>query len=66
MHAATNRGWITLNKYQWSFKGLNWIVYIILLILGEIWSKGSNLTSSLFIDVFAKVADVNAEGLNVS
>ena len=39
-------------------------MHIILLILGEIWSKASNLTSLLLIDVFAKVAQVNAEALN--
>ena len=37
----------------------------ILLILGEIWSKGSNLTSLLLVDVFAVVAQVNAEALNI-
>ena len=40
-------------------------LYTILLILGEIWSKGSNLTSLLLIDVFAEVAEVNAEALNI-
>ena len=40
-------------------------MYTILLILGEIWSKGSNLTSLLLIDVFAEVAQVNAEALNI-
>ena len=40
-------------------------LYTILLILGEIWSKGSNLTSLLLIDVFAEVAQVNAEALNI-
>ena len=29
------------------------------------WSKGSNLTSLLLIDVFAEVAEVNAEALNI-
>ena len=43
-----------------------WIeLYTILLILGEIWSKGSNLTSLLLVDVFAEVAQVNAEALNI-
>ena len=36
-----------------------------ILIFGEIWSKGSNLTSLLFIDIFAEVAEVNAEALNI-
>ena len=40
-------------------------LYAILLILGEIWSKGSNLTSLLLIDVFGEVAQVNAEALNI-
>ena len=44
---------------------MNWIGHIILLILGEIWSKASNLTSLLLIDVFAKAAQVNAEALNI-
>ena len=39
------------------------MLHIILLILGEVWSKGSNFTSSLFVNVFAKVAEVNAEAL---
>ena len=55
-HTATNRGWcLTLNEYWWIFKSLNWIVHIILLILGEIWSKGSNLTSLLLVDVFVNI-----------
>ena len=66
MHAATNRGWhLTLNVYYWSFKSLNWIVHMILLILGEIWSKGSKLTSLFLIDVFAEVAKVNTKALNI-
>ena len=66
VYAATNRGWhLTLNVYWWSFKSLNWIVHIILLILGETWSKGSNLMSLLLVDVFAEVAKVNAEALNI-
>ena len=40
-------------------------MYTLLLILGEIWSKGSNLTSLLLIDGFAEVAHVNAEPLNI-
>ena len=44
-----------------------WIeLYTILLILGEIWSKGSNLTSLLFVNVFAEVAQVNAKSLNIN
>ena len=39
------------------------MLHIILLIVGEVWSKGSNFTSSLFVNVFAKVAEVNAEAL---
>ena len=65
-YAVTNRGWhFTLNVYKWSFKILNWIVHIILLIIGEIWSKASNLTSLLLVDVFAEVAQVNAKALNI-
>ena len=37
----------------------------MLLILGEIWSKWSSLTSLLLIEVFAEVAEVNAEALNI-
>ena len=37
----------------------------ILLIFGEIWSKGSNLISFFLIDVVAEVADVNVEALNI-
>ena len=40
-------------------------MHIILLILGEIWSKGSNLTSLRLVDVFAEDAEVNAEALNI-
>ena len=40
-------------------------LYTILLILSEIWSKGSSLTSLLLIAVFAEVAQVNAEALNI-
>ena len=66
IYTATNRGWHhTLNVYEWSFKDLNWIVHIILLILDEIWSKGSNLTSLFLIDVFAEVAEVNTKALNI-
>ena len=65
-YTATNRGWhLTLNVYKQSFKILNWIVHIILLILGEIWSKASNLTSLHLIDVFAEVAQVNAKALDI-
>ena len=41
---------------------MNWTVHIILLILGEIWNKASNLTSLLLIIIFAQV---NAEALNI-
>ena len=44
------------------------IVHIILLFLGEIWSKGSNFTSLLLVEVFAEVAEVaevNTEALNI-
>ena len=41
------------------------IVHIILLILSEIWSKGSNLTSLLLANVFSEVAQVNAEALDI-
>ena len=44
---------------------MNWIVHIILLVLGEMWSKASNLTSLLLVDVFAEVAQANAESLNI-
>ena len=65
-YAATNKGWrLTLNVYQCSFKILNRIVHIILLIHGEIWSKASNLASLLLVDVFAEVAQVNVEDLNI-
>ena len=33
----------------------------MLLILSETWSTGSNLASSLLVDAFAEVAEVNAE-----
>ena len=33
--------------------------------MGEIWSKGSNLTSYILTDVFAEVAEVNAEVLDI-
>ena len=42
------------------------IVHIILLNLGEIWSKESNLTSLLLVEVFAEVAEVNVEALNIN
>ena len=62
-HAATNGGWhLTLNVCNWSFKSLNWIVHMILFILGKIWSKGSNLTSLPLVNIFT---DVNAEALNI-
>ena len=35
--------------------------HIILLILGETWSKGRNLTSLLLVDVFSELAEVNVE-----
>ena len=44
---------------------MNWIVHIILLVLGEIWSKGSNLTGLLLASVSAEVAEVNPEALNI-
>ena len=34
-------------------------------IFGETWSKGSNLTSLLLINVFAEVAEVNAKAPNI-
>ena len=37
----------------------------ILLILGEISSKGSNLKSLSLIDVFAELAEVNTKALNI-
>ena len=40
-------------------------MHAILLIVGEIWSKGSNLTSLLLLNVFTKVAEVNAEAFNI-
>ena len=40
-------------------------MHIILLILGEIWSKGSNLTSLLLVDIFVEVAEANAKALNI-
>ena len=47
------------------FKILDWILHIILLITGEIWSKASNLTCLLLVNVFAEVPQVNAEALNI-
>ena len=41
------------------------IAHIILLILGEIWRKRSNLTSLLPVVVFAQVGKVNVEVLNI-
>ena len=41
------------------------IVHIILLILGEIWSEGSNLTTLVLVEVFDEVARVNVEALNI-
>ena len=38
---------------------------MILLVLGKIWSKGSNLTSLPLVNIFAEVAEVNAEALNI-
>ena len=43
----------------------NIIVHIIPLIVCEIWSKGSNLASLLFVEVFAEVAEVKTEALNI-
>ena len=40
-------------------------MHIILLVIGEIWSKGSNLTSLVLVAVFAEVTKVNAEALNI-
>ena len=40
-------------------------LYTILLILSEIWSKGSNVTSLLLVNIFAEVFQVNAEALNM-
>ena len=37
----------------------------MLLILGEIWNKGSNLASSLFVEVSAEVAEVNTKTRNI-
>ena len=41
-------------------------MHITLLILSKIWSKGSNLTSFLIVDVFSEVAEVNTEDLTTS
>ena len=41
------------------------MLQIILLILGKIWSKGNNFTSLLLAEVFAQVAEVNTEALNI-
>ena len=41
------------------------IVNIILLILGKIWSKGSNCTSLLLVEVFVVVLKVDAEALTI-
>ena len=41
---------------------MNWILHIILLILGEIWRE--QLYKFTLVDVLAKVAKVNAEALN--
>ena len=40
-------------------------LHIILLIFGKIWSKGSNFTSFLLVEVFAEVADGNTEALSI-
>ena len=37
---------------------MNWIVHVILLFLGKLWSKGSNLTSLPLVNVFAEVHDI--------
>ena len=42
------------------------IVHIILFILGEIWIRRSNFASLLLIKVFAEVAKVNNEALNIN
>ena len=41
------------------------IVHITLLILGEIWSKWSNFTSLLLVEVCGEVAEVNTKALNI-
>ena len=38
---------------------------MILLLLGEILSKGSNLINLLLVEIFAEVAQVNTEALNI-
>ena len=38
---------------------------ILLLLLGEILSKGSNLINLLLVEIFAEVAQVNTEALNI-
>ena len=40
-------------------------MHIILLILDEIWNKGSKLTSLLLVHVFAEVDELNTEALNI-
>ena len=42
------------------------IVHIIILIPGEMWSKGNNCTNLLLVEVFVKVAEVDNEALNIS
>ena len=39
---------------------MNWIVHIILLVLGEIWSYGSNLTSLFLVEVFAETLNIKS------
>ena len=41
------------------------IVHIIILIPGEMWSKGNNCTNLLLVEVFVKVAEVDNEALNI-
>ena len=41
------------------------IAHITLLILGEIWRKRCNLTSSLLVVVFAEVGKVNVKVFNI-
>ena len=42
------------------------IIVFIILILGEIWRKGSNFTSLLHVDVFAEVTNVNTKALYIN
>ena len=38
---------------------------VILLTLGETWSKRSKFTSLLFVNFFTEVAEVNAKAFNI-